>query len=341
MKANDRDYYFQTVRGICMLAVILIHCPTVAVGGDLFENFEQTYNLFVRTLLAFPVAILFYLSGRFTKIKGQISSYIKKRLGRLIIPYVVWTFAYILFGVIRGNKLTVGGVIETFLTGNAAMPFYYTICLIWMTLLTPILIKWINSRKLIFGVLALSMLMQVIGYVVMYRLDESEYVKYTPIWLGFYVVGIAVGYGKIDVGNIFKEKTLILICCGAYIISLIESCLLQMITPLEKIAFSQWHFGAFLYAWSLILLMESYRNKGVERANKLLGYIGDRSYGIYLIHCFFISTCNAVISRIPYDFPLPFERLAVFGVTAVGSLVVIEILKRCFPQKYQQLILGI
>ena len=59
-----KDHFWQYVRAICILAVLLIHCSTPTAVSS---KGESIYYLFVRNLINFPVAIFFFLSGYFVK----------------------------------------------------------------------------------------------------------------------------------------------------------------------------------------------------------------------------------------------------------------------------------
>ena len=68
-----RSKYWQAVRGFCVLAVIMIHCP---VGEG---NMQQTAWLAFRQLINFPVAILIFMAGYFVKPEKVDFTYLKKR----------------------------------------------------------------------------------------------------------------------------------------------------------------------------------------------------------------------------------------------------------------------
>lgn len=62
MKKNDlNSEFWQAVRGICILAVIMIHCPS----GIGYSDIEQECWLILRQFINFPVAIFVFMAGYF------------------------------------------------------------------------------------------------------------------------------------------------------------------------------------------------------------------------------------------------------------------------------------
>lgn len=70
MVTEKRDDYFQGIRGLCIIMVVLIHCMT---GLDYEQSgvlqFNYDYWIVFRQFINFPVAVFFFLSGYFVKYK--------------------------------------------------------------------------------------------------------------------------------------------------------------------------------------------------------------------------------------------------------------------------------
>ncbi len=84
MKKNN---FWQIIRGLCIIAVVMIHCPN-GVGTS-----TQSVWLFLRQFINFPVATFIFLSGYFVnseKIKDT-RTYIQNRGGAVAytVPAVV------------------------------------------------------------------------------------------------------------------------------------------------------------------------------------------------------------------------------------------------------------
>ena len=75
-----KSRYWQAVRGMCILAVIMIHCP---MGQSCVD--QMTW-LAVRQLINFPVAVFIFMAGYFVKPDKVNSTYLKNRGGATAYP---------------------------------------------------------------------------------------------------------------------------------------------------------------------------------------------------------------------------------------------------------------
>lgn len=71
----SKSKYWQAVRGICILAVIMIHCPVGRNGID------QEIWLLIRQVINFPVAIFVFMAGYFVNLEKVDGNYLAKRGG--------------------------------------------------------------------------------------------------------------------------------------------------------------------------------------------------------------------------------------------------------------------
>lgn len=82
---QQKNNYWQFIRGICILAVIMIHCPS----GAGYETSSLTFHswLAFRQFINFPVATFVFLSGFFTnmnRVQDNYTGYLAKRGGAFI-----------------------------------------------------------------------------------------------------------------------------------------------------------------------------------------------------------------------------------------------------------------
>lgn len=73
-----KQQYWQIVRGICILAVVMIHCPQ----GK--EGFGQTVWLGIRQIINFPVALFIFMAGYFVNPPKVDKNWLKIRGGATI-----------------------------------------------------------------------------------------------------------------------------------------------------------------------------------------------------------------------------------------------------------------
>lgn len=61
--STKKSQYWQVIRGICILAVIMIHCPT----GQAYSSVDYGIWMVFRQIINFPVALFIFMAGYFIK----------------------------------------------------------------------------------------------------------------------------------------------------------------------------------------------------------------------------------------------------------------------------------
>lgn len=97
--SKTRDPYWQYVRGMCIICVILIHCKNgIEYRGSDIGAWNFDYWLILRQLINFPVAIFIFLSGYVTNIERSRKfnmSYISNRGGET--TSTIFSLVYLLY----------------------------------------------------------------------------------------------------------------------------------------------------------------------------------------------------------------------------------------------------
>ena len=63
-----RSDYWQIIRGISIIAVVLIHCTSFLAYP--IVSFDGGYYYIFRNIINFPVALFFFMAGKFSKAGG-------------------------------------------------------------------------------------------------------------------------------------------------------------------------------------------------------------------------------------------------------------------------------
>lgn len=260
--------------------------------------------LFIVAFINFSVAMFLFLSGYLTKAENDNwCAFYKKRIIRVIIPYVIWTVVYSI-----QNLLLHGGDVKTIIfnlfTTKATGHLYYLFVYIQFVLLTPLLAKLIKSRLRWLGWFISPLSVIVFKY---YFLLSGQVVNETVsivwdisclAWFTFYYLGLMLG-NKIKICK-FNYKNLIIF----YILSI----LIQMGEGYVWLSLGEFNCGtqlkisALLTSSIFILLAYWFINSNsIKIKGKALFLIGDCSFGIYLSHIMFKN----VLSHIPYYSSIP------------------------------------
>lgn len=127
-----RNNKIQVLRGWAIIAVVLIHtCPL------------GIYQVIFRPFINFAVATFFFLSGYLTKTENNDwGNFFKKRIYRVIIPYVIWTILY----SVTSEWWNMSSIVWNLLTAKSAGMMYYILVYIQFVLLTPLFGKLAKSR---------------------------------------------------------------------------------------------------------------------------------------------------------------------------------------------------
>lgn len=332
----------QEIRGICILTVLMIHSligPLDATGMNYY------IWLCLRVLISFPVAVFFFLAGYYTNInkcQNSLIQYFVNRGRRLLIPYLVWTSIYnciVLFKVIRAeNCISFKAIVLNYITGSASWQLYYILVLLQLTVLTPLLIKCMNSRWMSLCCYAITpaYLCFLFAFVYCHKSLPPWYHKVFAAWFLFYYLGLKVRNKNPDE---LKKRLLAIsnnsisrIILGMFAVSLIEAILLKAIRMPDNYATTQVRAGAFLYAASICLFtIVQVKKWGWVKTRKrsFLIFWGDYSYFVYYAHMIFLETFSALF-QVFWEQRSGWFMVSVcrFGFTVIGCFGLILLMKK-------------
>lgn len=278
-----RIHYFDFLRGLAILMVVAIHTnPTFG-----FDSFHDVTKVAVRQLLNSAVPLFFAISGYFLASKclnnlKDIRMFWKHQIPKVYIPVLVWSFPLLIRSLFSGSAR---GFITYAVCGYSV--YYFIAVIIQCYILLPLLAK--ANRRVVITCFCISMIsvsfftyiMQVKGVV----LPLIAYAGHVDLWLIFFVLGIALRRFPKN----YTWHWPLFFAGVTWTMQLVES---------------YWLFGyhgggvgikpsSFLFSIAVILLaftpsfIKGYTEK--TWVARLIRLIGSLSFGIYLIHCFFIK----------------------------------------------------
>lgn len=320
MEGNQKKYW-QSIRGLCILAVVLIH----SFIGFNYVNGDIPF-IFVRQIINFAVATFVFMAGYFVnpeKIMAkdfQYKNWLIYRGGRLLIPFTIWSIFYscvsILQAIHKQQEINWFGVVCRFIIGKSATPFYYIVVLLQLTIITPWLVKTIKKRgslEKLLWVITPAYLVYI--YIFNFQCGKSPmfYEVLFPAWFGFYYLGVQVKCGRTVRGSISWLTV-------AFIYSFFEALFLRYFGLSRGFYTSQINIGSFLYSLALICLIINYQDKTCC----FLSRVGDCSYGIFYIHMFVLFFAGKVVDFIGVtDIWLAYWGIR-FMITSIVSFVIVR-----------------
>ena len=307
---KGKNEYWQCIRGLCILAVVMIHAPA-AVDYELWSG-EFTAWLLIRQIINFPVATFIFLSGFFTnpdKCTLNYGDYLKKRFVRLLIPYLLYSFLYSTFTVLRtvhsGQSIDWKGIIYNFIVGKSATPLYYILVLLQLCLITPLLIKIIRKKN--FWSKALWFVTPVY-LAALYGWNFSKgnpprlYETLFPAWFLFYYLGLHIKLNKDYWEKVVSKVGKLAFVILAMLLSMGESVLLIFAGCKSTFAVNQIKISSFIFSFCVIMyvcrLQKRHSNNVKSFTGKFLKLFGDNSCGIYYIHYFFVMIIKSIFSSL-------------------------------------------
>lgn len=308
---KTRNNTVQILRALSIIAVVMIH--TTPLGN---------YQVFCRPLINYSVATFLFLSGYLTKIDNDNwSAFYRKRIIRVVIPYIVWTVLYTI------ASRNIAKLPAYLLTATAAGPMYYIFVYIQFVLLTPLLGKLARSRFQFigWGVAPVSLIIFKY-YWLLTGINLNPYIQLLwgdscLGWFTFYYLGLILG------NRIIEKQYSLKVLAVLYVFSII----LQMTEGYGWLMLGETNCGTQLKLTSLLtnslFLLIAYtilRNERLNIKSRFLRLLGDYSFGIYLCHIIVIKILNAYVpiyQYIPYPITSAFVVLLSFCCCYMGNKV--------------------
>ena len=292
MQREKRNQKIQILRGLAIIAVVLIHtCPS------------GYWQIICRPFINFSVATFLFLSGYLTRTENEDwFSFCKKRITRVIIPYAVWSVLY----TIASKSWSVADVLRNLITAKSAATMYYIFVYIQFVLLTPLLGKLAKSKLQWTGWLIAPLSVIIFKYYPL--ITGNTLHPYLSLfygdsclgWFSFYYLGLLLGNNLIQPK--YRMKTLAAAYILAIFINIVESYIWFICGETINCG-TQIKLSSFLTSSVFILMAYSYiSNKNYSWTNNTLIIIGDYSFGIYLSHIMFMR----IYSHLPIYPNLPF-----------------------------------
>lgn len=286
---QEKNSTIQLFRALAIIAVVIIHTTP-----------EGVCQIVCRPFVNFSVAMFLFLSGYMTKAENtDWSTFFKKRIKRVAVPYIIWTVLYSLPDIFRHG---VGCLFRNLITAQAAGPFYYILVYIQFVLLTPLLFRLARSRYRFIGWIITPASFLVFKYYCLFTgtaLSPATFLIWGNSclgWVTFYYLGLLLG-NRIIENRVPLKKLSIL-----YIASLI----LQMAEAWWWYRLGDSNYGTqskmtSLVSSTLFLLIADniLKEGGIKFKSRFLQLTGDYSFGIYLCHIM-------VMTYIPHFYSIPY-----------------------------------
>ena len=304
---SKRIIYYDFIRAFAIFGVVACHCFSyLVINTDIFNTRLWFYSMFLNCLRDISVPLFVCVSGALliTK-KDTIITFLKKRVNKVIIPFIFWVIAFIIIEImIKQPKFPMNIVVNTLSIPpvGSGIIFWFVQMILVVYLIIIILNKLISKNA---NFLKLALLLSIIYIVILNLGIIPEYQK--PYNYIFFSVFAVFGYyaSRYDFANnniskslgLTKDKLAVLffvLSVGLYILEIYTN--VSMSIGLNKFDYvSQFSILNIITLLSVFLFFR-YFTESKGKISRLCNYIKNSSvgkaifsisfcsYGIYLSH---------------------------------------------------------
>ncbi len=282
------DPVIDILRIVCILAVIMIHSTTKTLESVHLNITLASGALFLNQISRFAVPLFFMISGFVLEMNNKHLSYfnyLKRRINRLLIPYIFWSAIYYLF-VYRTHTV---GFVDALIYGSSSYQLYFIPSLLVFYFIFPLL------RRIPLNTISLIILF----IVQMIFLYHDYYIHSLPI---FYPLGIALLNFFIFLCGIYayrhKQRLLVFIYHYKLMLSLITLLLSYFIFTEGRDGYlatgnylkfySQWRPSVLIYTLSLASILYIFFHQ-FRFPNELIKKLSSLSFFVFFIHVWILE----------------------------------------------------
>ena len=162
-KNKLHDFRVDILRIIAICAVVLIHTTTRTLEASTFKLQEVPWTLFLNQTARFAVPLFFMISGFVLELNFKMHEnyfvYFKKRISRIIIPFIFWSGIYYFFVYKNHTE----NFFQSLLGGDASYQLYFIPALFIFYLVFPLIhnfYKYLGSKQItiLFGLIEVTLL---------------------------------------------------------------------------------------------------------------------------------------------------------------------------------------
>lgn len=308
---KERNYNYDIMRVLACIMIICMHAPMPNLNAN---------GIILSTISYFTapgLCLFFVISGSLLlPIKTDTTTFLKKRLGKVIMPTLVFTILYIILNCINGEQQNILRTICSIpfsAQGHGVLWFMYT--LIGLYLVAPIISKWLDSAskrevELYLLLWVITLCFPVLKLFVGINEGNTGVLYYFSGYIGYFILGY---YLKKYTESISLKKLMI-----PDIIAIIAPIAFKVM-HIEIDFYSMfWYLSIFvaLLCTTIYVLISKIK---IKKRGGIVELISNLSFGIYLIHIavmrFFIWELDFIININNYIL----QWIMVVGLTFIIS----------------------
>lgn len=291
---QEEWYWIDYLRVFATFGVILLHTAApLANQYGIVSNYDWWIGNIYNSITRFCVPVFLMISGAliFSKTYNSTNDFLKKRVSKIIVPFLFWSMIYIARGIFfkfrSGEDITIIDVLKFIflkLVTGASVHLWYVYLIIGLYLFFPIIGKWIHGSSL--RDIRYFIIIWIITIFVQLPFINSYFPKINLLYFSGYIGYPILGYFLSKTNGSFWKKNgfqLLFFLIGSLI-----TILGAYFMAIQKTGKYQSFYGyltpnVLLTSIAIFLL---FKNRLSFKSNPpaLLLFFSKYSYGIYLVH---------------------------------------------------------
>jgi surface polysaccharide O-acyltransferase-like enzyme len=291
-KSQNIDW-ISNLRLIALYAVIILHCtsPLLAAYGKV-PMVDWWMGDFLNALVRFAVPVFVMITGALLLNREyEIGDFLKKRLTRVVIPFLFWSLVYIWYSWYN-EDITFGSdiwfdikqVLHLLKTG-AAYHLWYVYMLIGLYFFIPVIGKFVRnaSEKEIRYFLIVWFVVMFISQPYLAHINPSVDMHYFAGFAGYLVLGHYLAYKDFNNKHL-RAWMVLLFVLGICIIAFGSRLLIGHPEYPGTMFYEPVNPAVMLLSASIFLIVKNTVPKVPPFIVRLRDFTGRYNYGIYLAH---------------------------------------------------------
>lgn len=339
-----KHYWIDYLKTLAIIAVIILHVTAAFYPNYNDLNITEWWNVnILNSLSRFCVPLFIMISGALLLGKNiETISFYKKRSLRLLPATIFWSLFFFAFTIITKPEVLNNGFISYLiyiaLKGNTAVHLWYLTMFICLMLFTPFLNHFVTGKKpnkqdalILFGLSCIFMSLQQLS-ILGNAIEQTTFTWFKSFawFIPYFLMGYFIKQHHADIKLSIKFLSLLII--SLTVIAILENHYLVSNLAINKdyISLPNEGISNFLITTSLFTIMAKLQN--VITKNKIIEKIAAYSFGIYLVHPFYLYFTHKTLNHVTEN-NITHTYLAIIA-TFIFSYASIALMKKIKPLKY-------
>lgn len=352
---TERNFAIDFLKTVAIFAVILIHVTTPFLDKFVPFSFSFDLLLLLNQFSRFAVPLFFLSSGFLLALKytntfsiipffsfekkannsqpleSNIGEFYKKRVLRILPPYLFWVLIYYLFVFPHSfQSLFSWTFVNSFLTGNASYQLYFIPGIFVLYLLFPFFIKYKSfflSKSFLISFFLFACIILSFIYYANYKLP-----LYPPFRAAFYnafpfLIGILSALYFEKTKQIMRRYFTFFVSAGIILGSIIfsESFYLFKEFQFKRFLIEQWRPSVMMYGIVSAVVFTGIYETYLKTYSKQILFLSKFSFGVFFIHVAILDLIIPVVNFLNlFNLPGFFLSLIAVFTLSYGIIYIVS-----------------